>query len=98
GVNVSVHDKGTRELILKLLGGSSPEWNDVGRAEALELLASASPRSSEKLMFLANIVFRWRLLDVFAQSFSLPTGEDPLVIPRAPRPPTTARRLLQVST
>src|SRR5215471_1572160 len=95
-VNIEVHDKPTRDLTQQLMGRSGPEWNAQDKAQALTLLASPAQRSHEKLLLMGNVVARHRLLDVIVQSLWTPTDAKPLVVPRAPRPHHTARRMDRV--
>jgi len=94
---VGVHDQITRELLLQLTGGSDPEWGEAEKAQALNLLASQSERSREKLLQIGNIVFGYRLLDVFVQLLGPSEEGEPLVVTRAPRPLSTSRRVYEAS-
>jgi len=94
---VHIHDKITRELVTELMGPGGAEWDNAGKAQALIQLASPSPRSHEKLLHMGNIVFKYRLLDVFAKLLASETGGLRPIVPRAPRPESPTRKLVQVS-
>jgi len=98
GNSVDVHDKITRELVTQIMGGSGAEWDEKAKQQALTLLASPSQRSHDKLLYVGNIVFRYRLLDVFARVLESPEKGRHSIVSRSPRPVSTTRKLDQVST
>ena len=70
-VNITIHDQGIKDLLVELMGGPGLQWNVQEKAQALTVLASPSPRQNTKLMFIANKVFRLRLLDVLSQALEV---------------------------
>lgn len=94
---VDIHDKITRDHVTQLMGLGTAEWDAASKAKALVRLASPSKRSHEKLLQMGNIVFRYRLLDIFAKLLVPEGGGIRPIVPRAPRPTSTARKLVQVS-
>jgi len=97
GNSVDIHDKITRDLVTQLMGGYGTEWDEDAKQQALMLLASPSQRSHEKLLYMGNIVFRYRLLDVIAKVLESPDQGRVSIVSRSPRPVSTARKLGKVS-
>jgi hypothetical protein len=92
--NLDVHDPATRRFICQLLGDTGFEWDHKDSNQTVRHLNSTTPRPTAHLLHAAQVVFRFRLLDIYARVFGF--GVSDRVVYQIVRPPGGARRLAQV--
>lgn len=93
-----IHDPVSRELLIQLIGDAGNEWDEVQKAKALDRLASPEERSRIGLMKIGNIMFRYRLLDLFAPLLGPSEIGNASVVPRAAKPRSTVRKVHKVTS
>jgi hypothetical protein len=93
---IPIHDPGTRNFVHKFLG-SEQHGPSIEEARASLALMHKSPTpSNAHLIAAAQILFRYRLLDAFADVLDVPPHKSLQRVPRTPRPVGTVERLDRV--
>ena len=87
-------NKPTRDLVLNLMGGCGPEWDEGETAAAVTALASSTSQGADEM---ARIVLRCRLLDILIKSVQVRPDGRPSMRPRGPTPHCLDKTMTQVS-
>jgi hypothetical protein len=94
--NLSVHDANAREFLHKFLGTEEYCQDSVEARQGLVELRQSRNSPNAHILQAAQVIFRYRLLDIYADALGIPTYEDFAVVPRMAKPPVTVGRLDKV--
>lgn len=77
------------------MGFSAHDWKD-DRSQTVDRLNANAKRSYQNLLYMADIFFPYRLLDIFAATYKLYPNHSPPIMTRLSMPEIRVRRLAQV--
>ena len=95
-VNLTVHDANAREFLHKFLGTTEYCQDSVEACQGLVELRQSRNSPNAHILQAAQVIFRYRLLDIYADALGIPSYHDLAVVPRMARPSVSVGRLDKV--
>ena len=90
------HNPGLRLFIRQLLGDEGYAWDPKDSQKTILHLNSVAPRANAYLVIASDVVFRFRLLDIYAEALAISSKGKYVTVPRIAQPLSGSRRVEQV--